>query len=122
MFDDYIRCMTITQNIDQNVYYAITPEIRNEVREYMEDKMTAAVVKSDNDGRPATKFVTSDLIYAWMVMLRVPSKYEKWHLNRLLTLIQIVNIEQKPPKKANKAQNARDHHSINAARRAKRRR
>lgn len=119
-FDDYVRCMTITQNVDPSVYKALTNDIRKRVREYMEDPMTAAVVRENvNNMRPSTKFVTSDLIYYWMVALNIPFECQKWHLNRLLMLIRITNIEQKPPKKGNKADSARQHHAINAARRAK---
>ena len=119
-FDDYIRCMTLTQNVDPSVYKVLNNDIRNRVREYMEDSMTAAVVRENtNNMRQSTKFVTSDLIYYWMVALNIPFECQKWHLNRLLMLIRITNIEQKPPKKANKADTARQHHAINAARRAK---
>lgn len=120
MFDDYIRCMTITQNVDPNVYYAITPEIRNRIREYMEDPMTAAVIHEDpKNKQTSTKFVTSDLIYYWMTALNIPMECQKWHLNRLLTLIRIANIENKPPKKPSRADAIRKHKEVNAARRAK---
>lgn len=118
-FDDYIRCMTITQNIDPEVYKWITPEIRKEIQEYMEDPMTAAVIHEIQASHRSTKFTTADLIYCWMVQLRIPPEYQKWHLNRLLTLIRIVNIESNPNKKMSKAESARHHHSTNQARRAK---
>lgn len=118
-FDDYIRCMTITQNVDPEVYKWITPEIRNEIQEYMNDSMTAAVIHENQTPRHSTKFITADLIYCWMVMLRIPPEYQKWHLNRLLTLIRIVNIEQNPNKKMSKADSAKHHHSTNQARRAR---
>lgn len=117
--DDYIRCMTLTQNVNPMVYYVITPGIRNQVRDYMEDPMTAAVVREDPQAPQSTKFITSDLIYYWMVALQIPfDPCQKWHLNRLLILIKITNIEQKPKKKQNPADIARQHHAINAARRA----
>jgi hypothetical protein len=119
--------MTITQNVDASTYLGITPEIRNVVRKYMDKKMSAATVSEDPTRHVhSSKFVTSDLIYYWMTELNIPPEYQKWHLNRLLMLIRISNAEkakQNPNnKKANKADIARRHHSINEARRAKKRR
>lgn len=118
-FDDYIRCMTITKNVDPEVYKWITPSIRAEVQEYMNDSMTAAVIRENTPPSHSTKFITSDLIYCWMVMLQIPPEYQKWHLNRLLMLIRIVNIEQNPNKKMSKSDSARHHHATNQARRAR---
>jgi hypothetical protein len=125
MFDDYIRCMTITQNVDPNVYLTITPEIREQIRNYIDDSLTAAIVHENKTQPKSSKFVTSDLIYYWMTALNIPfDPCQKWHLSRLLMLIKIANIENKPSKdrKMSKADSARSHHAINAARRAKRRR
>lgn len=122
MFDDYIRCMTLTQNVDPNVYRVITPDIRKRIQEYMDDPMTAAIIREDpTNGRVSKEFTTSDLIYYWMVELGISFDCQKWHLNRLLALIRITNIKRKPPKKTNRAEVARRHHDINAARRAKQR-
>lgn len=120
MFDDYIRCMTLTQNVDPNVYRAITPEIRQRVHEYMADPMTAAVIREDpSEQRFSSEFLTADLLYYAMVALNIPFECQKWHLNRLTTLIRITNIKQKPPKKMSRAENARKHNAIKNARRAK---
>ena len=119
-FNDYIRCMTVTQNVDPEVYKNIPDSIRKQVQAYMERKMSAAIIKEEPNARPSSRFLTADLIYAWMVELRIPFECQKWHLNRLLTLIRIVNIDQKPPKKGKKGSTASEHHAINQARRAKR--
>ena len=118
-FNDYIRCMTITQNVDPDVYNWITPEIRKEIQEYMEDPMTAAVVHENTPQRTSSKFMTADLIYCYMVQLRIPfDPCQKWHLNRLLMLIRIVSIEQNPDKKMSKADSAKYSAMTNRARRA----
>lgn len=125
MFDDYIRCMTITQNIDPNVYLAIPQYVRKAVQDYIDDPMTAAIIHENKTQPKSSKFVTSDLIYYWMTALNIPfDPCQKWHLNRLLTLIKIANIENKPSKdrKMSKSDSAKAHHATNAARRAKRRR
>lgn len=119
-FNDYIRCMTITQNVDQSVYDRIPDGFRDAVQKYIDDPMTAAVIHDDGKTKRSTKFVTSDLIYYWMVEAGIPfTPCEKWHLNRLLTLIRIIGIERKTDNKMSKAESARQHASINRARRAK---
>ena len=119
-FNDYVRCMTLTQNVDPSVYIRLTTDNRKEIQKYIEDPMTAAVIRSDENGRRSTKFVTSDLIYYWMVEAGIPfDPCQKWHLNRLLTLIRIIGIERRTDNKKSKADSARQHAAINRARRAK---
>lgn len=119
-FIDYVRCMTLTQNVDPNVYYGINTSVQKQIESYMDDPMTAAVIHDNDKDRGSGEFVTSDLIYYWMVALQIPFECQKWHLNRLLTLIRITNIKQKPSKKESAKEAARRTASINAARRAAR--
>jgi hypothetical protein len=62
--------------------------------------------------------ITSEVIYAWMCFNNIPSEYEKWHIKRLLTLIQVCNTYNQPPKKMSKNDIIRNNDAINAARRA----
>lgn len=119
-FDDYVRCMTITQNVNPSVYGAMHANIRNRIMEYMDDSMTAAVIHDEQTNRQnSPKFITSDLIYSWMVALRIPFECQKWHINRLLTLIHIIDIDRRQSNKMSKSDSARSQQAINAARRAK---
>ena len=116
---DYIRCMTITQNVPPEVYYNITDDIVKQVSDYIAAPMTATWF-SDNDkaGRPNSEVVTAELIYYWMIALQIPpEKFEKWHLNRLMTLIRVCNIKNAPPKKMSKRDITSRNAAINAARR-----
>lgn len=118
--DDYIRCMTLTQNVPAEVYRRITPKNREEVQRYIDDTMTAAVIHDDGRSRRSNEFVTSDLIYYWMVESNIPfDPCQKWHLNRLLTLIRIVGIKRRTDNKMSKADSIRHHAATNASRRAK---
>ena len=118
---DYIRCMTLTQNVNPEVYSFITNDIVNQIIGYIEDSMTATWFAEDKiaeGGKSKEKrVVTSELIYCWMVTLNIPFECQKWHLNRLLTLIRVCNEENKPPEKKNKREIAKNHAAINAARR-----
>lgn len=118
---DYIRCMTITQNVNPNVYYLLSSSNINKVQAYIEDSMTATWF-SDNRKTPGrSRVVTSELIYYWMVALQIPFECQKWHLNRLLTLIRVCNEENKQDGK--KKRYDRDFLSnraaLNAARKSK---
>ena len=119
---DYIRCMTITQNVDPNTYNALTSENIEAIKGYMEDPMTATTISQKNKKRGQNRVITSELIYAWMAILRIPYQCEKWHLNRLLTLIQVTSIEQDPDDKGRKVpqqQVMSQQKALNAARRKK---
>ena len=96
----YMKCMTVGDIPDDNVYRAIPYNVQLEIREYINDPLTAARIKEMAGARKNNQDVTSDLIYAWMVMLQMPAQpYETWHLERLITLIKTVSAEQAPKKK-----------------------
>lgn len=113
---DYIKCMTITPNVDPEVYTRLTKENIKEIEDYIAAPMTATYFSS-NDGKPSHEQVTSELIYYWMIALTIPFECEKWHLNRLLTLIKVCNIKNQPPKKMGKREIMSRNAALNAARR-----
>lgn len=113
---DYIRCMTITKNVPPEAYYNITEDIVKQISEYINAPMTATTFSEDKS-KPNREIVTNELIYYWMVALQIPSEYEKWHLNRLLTLIKVCNIKNTPPKKQSGRSVASQYAALNAARR-----
>lgn len=116
---DYIRCMTITQNVDPKVYYALDRPTLKKIIDYMQDPSTATTIKR-LDKRPSRKIITNEVIYYWMTALNIPfDPCEKWHFNHLMTLIEVCNIEQQPPKKKSKAEAAKERMALNQARRAK---
>jgi len=118
---DYIRCMTITQNIDEDVYKYMTSENIKSVNEYIEDTMTATwfTERKDVPKKTNQEQITSELIYYWMIALQVPFECQRWHLNRLLTLIRICNLKNNPPKKYNKRETLSNNAALNAARKQK---
>lgn len=117
---DYVRCMTLTQNVNPAIYDYISPQNIKEIDEYMNQSMTATTFRnSGNTGRSArrSRAITSELIYYWMTVLNIPMECQKWHLNRLLTLIRICNEESQPSKKMSKAETAKMYAELNARRR-----
>ena len=116
---DYIRCMTITQNVDPKIYNYIDPDNIVRVRKYIENPMTATTVTEDKSSKGGREVVTSELIYYWMIALNIPFECQKWHLNRLMTLIRVCNVKNTPPKKRSKRDLASRYAELNAARRKK---
>lgn len=114
---DYVRCMTLTQNVDPDVYKELTYENFREIENYIEAPMTATVFSKDQTRKTGGEQVTSELIYYWMVALNIPFECQEWHLNRLLTLIKICNIKNKSPEKRSTRDIMKRNSAINAARR-----
>ena len=114
---DYIKCMTITQNVDPNVYNCLTKENIEQIKKYIEAPMTATYFSEEHSGKSSREQVTSELIYYWMIALNIPMECQKWHLNRLLTLIRVCNIKNQPPKKMSKRAIMSRNAALNAARR-----
>ena len=113
---DYIRCMTITTNVKPDVYYCLSKENISEVIKYIDAPMTATTFSKQKRGGINREQVTSELIYYWMIALNIPFECQKWHLNRLLTLIRICEIKNEPPKKMSKGEIMSRNRSLNAAR------
>ena len=115
---DYLRCMTLTQNVDPRVYYCIPETELQKINDYIEDPMTATWFSDDNQmkGRGG-RVITSELLYFWMTAYQIPFECQKWHLNRLITLIRVCDEENKPKKKMSKNQILARNAKLNKARR-----
>ena len=114
---DYIRCMTLSKNIDPKVYSFLTEENIKEINDYIGDPMTATTFNDRDSKKPNREIITSELVYYWMIALNIPFECQKWHLNRLLTLIRICNIKNQPSKTMGKHEIMSRNAALNAARR-----
>lgn len=113
---DYIRCMTITQNVNPLVYYGMTDKNIEDINNYIEASMTATWFSESKSSRRNSEVVTAEIIYYWMITLGIPFECQKWHLNRLLTLIRVCTIKNSPPKKMNKKEAALERKRLNEQR------
>ena len=114
---DYIRCMTITQNVDPYVYYALSNDNMEQIQKYIKAPMTATIFSKEPKGGSSREVVTAEIIYYWMISLGIPLECQKWHFNRLFTLIKVCNIKNQPPKKRSRREIMSRHAAVNAARR-----
>ena len=116
---EYIKFMTITQNVNPVVYLGLTPENIKEISDYIEDPMTASFVNDESSKGHNGEQVTSELIYWWMTSLQIPWEAQKWHLNRLMMLIRIGSVKSQPPKKMSQSQILARNRALNEARKKK---
>lgn len=116
---DYVRCMTLTQNVDPEVYLYLTAENIKEINDYIQDPMSGTTFPKEKPKTGYREETSSELIYYWMVALEIPVEFQRWHFNRLLNLIRICNIKNAPQKKSSMNDIISQQKKIEAANRAK---
>lgn len=116
---DYIKCMTINKNVPDEVYSRLSNANIQEINKYIEAPMTATTFYERDPKKGPKEIVTSELIYYWMIALTIPMECQKWHLNKLLTLIRVCNIKNSPPKKMSRREIMSRNAALNASRRSK---
>jgi len=114
---DYVRCMTITQNVSPETYSRLTTGNMAEIEQYISRPMTATTFSAEQHGNRNGEKTTAELIYYWMVTLSIPFECEKWHLNRLLALIRVCNLKNQPARKKSQRAILQENRALNAARR-----
>lgn len=114
---DYVKCMTLTQKVDPEVYMRLSEQNMRDIQEYIEAPMTATWFSDEKPGKKNSEQVTAELIYYWMIALQIPVEFQKWHLNKLMTLIRVCNVKNQPGKKLSKREILSRNAAINAARR-----
>ena len=94
---DYIKCMTITQNVSDDVYNRLTSKNLTDIRNYIESPMTATVIHDTQPSSRTGEFLTSELIY----------------------YIMIFEIKNRKPRKKSKSEIMKENAVRNAKRREK---
>lgn len=116
---DYIKCMTLN-DVDDDIYNELTQKNVDDIAEYIQGSHTATTISgSGGKKKNSREVVTSELIYYWMVAHRIPFECQYWQLNRLMTLVQICNVQNQPEKKMSKRELLERNKTLNAERRAK---
>lgn len=116
---DYIRCMTITRNVSLDTYAGLPQVIINQIERYINASMTATWFNEQEKNKQREETITSELIYYWMILYNIPAEYQKWHLNRLMTLIRICDVKNSPEKKKGRSETLAERRELNRQRREK---
>ena len=115
---DYVKFMTLTLDVPDEVFFMLSEDNITKINAYIDAKMTATWF-SEAPGAPKSRdVITAELIYYWMITFQIPFECETWHLNRLFTLIRICNIKQAKPKKMSRSEISARNRELNAQRRA----
>jgi hypothetical protein len=123
---DYVgRCMVTspTKLSATEIFIRLSTEDADRIAAYMKSNETATIVVRLGIPKPSDeKAITVELIYYYMVELGIPIEFERWHIKRLLTFIDLMSLKReeqenkgkpfKPTAAQNKARN-----DLNAARR-----
>lgn len=116
---DYIRCMETTGQVKDEIFKSLTKDQITEIDAYINDKMTATTIKQRGPKKPSKEIITAEVIYFWMIQLGIPPEYEKWHLNRLLMLIEVCTVKGGPQQKMSRQEQMAMQRALNAERKSK---
>lgn len=102
---DYVRCMTLNRDeVDERIYSHLSRDVLLQIKEYIEDPMTATKYHSiEQGGKRET--VTAEIIYYAMIAYEIPFECASWHLNSLLSLIRVCSVKNGGSKKMSRAEN-----------------
>lgn len=100
----YVKCMTLTSNVPDELYLGLTQDMVDQIMKYINDPMSATEIgertingKSKDKGKKPDEVLTSELLYYSMISYNIPTEFQKWHLNRLITLIKVCHIKNQDP-------------------------
>lgn len=88
------------------------------IQKYINRKQTATTFRDDPNAPKSREIITAEIIYYWLIAFNIPFQpTEDWHLNRLMTLVQVCSIKQAKPKKMTKQQQMAEYRRLNDERR-----
>lgn len=121
----YVECMILNPTeIPKDATSYLTMDNVSEIQNFIVDYPSATVIKHNGEGKKKKgpkRFITSELIYAYMAQARIPYEAQFWNIRRLLNTIEIVAIENNPKKeKVPKSQTMSKYRAANKARRPRR--
>lgn len=115
----YMKTMIVSPTYPSDVMARFNQEHINAVQAYIESSESATTFGTLPETRGRGETITSELIYYWMVAFSIPFETERWHLNRLFSLIRICNLKNSKPKKMTKSELMQRNRRINEERKAK---
>lgn len=114
----YIQCMVLNEEVPAEVWTKLTNENLEAINNYINAKQTATTI-NEGPGKPGQReVVTNEVMYYWMCALQIDWQAQYWHLNRLITLVKVLNIKNSPPQKMSRRDAMARQRELNAQRRA----
>lgn len=99
----YIWCMDQNPEHPFSVYSRLTNADKQAIQEYIADSHTATVITDRRETKThANSFTSSETIYAAMTARGIDWSAQYWHINRLLTLIRLIDVENSKGDKHNR--------------------
>ena len=83
------------------------------------ERKTAGKPRPKRPPRKSGTETTAEVLYCQMFSFGIPKECEKWHLNRLLTLIRVCQESQAPAKKMSKGDRMAQQRMLNEQRKAR---
>lgn len=114
----YVKVMMLTSKVPEEIFQKLSQDNIKEINEYIDAKMTATWFGETPGAPKSREVITSEVIYYWMIAFNIPFECERWHLNRLFTLIRVCSIKQAKPQQMSRSQIAAQNRELNAQRRA----
>lgn len=117
----YLKCMSLNNEIPEEAFFGVTDSELKKVIDYIDSPQTATVINDKARSKKGSngETTTAELIYYWMNECNIPKECELWHLNRLMSLIEITSIKRQPEKKMSKRDIMSSNRALNAMRKAR---
>lgn len=102
---DYVKLMTLNE-VSDDVFLRLSEDNYNQINEYINSKQTATWFREEPNRPVNREIITAEIIHYWMISLQIPPEYQYWHINKLFTLIRVLNQKNQPKKKQGMTQSA----------------
>lgn len=115
---DYVRMMSLDPKVPEEVYQKLSLSNVEEINAYINAGMTATWFRELPNQKKSHEVITAEVMYHWLVALNIDMECQFWHLNRLVTLVRVVNDKNQPKKKMSRNEMLAQRHAENERRKA----
>lgn len=112
------NAMPVARDVPPEVFAHLKSKDFETINDYITAKMTATWFSESKSPVESREIITAEVIYYWMVSLDIPFECEHWHLNRLITLIRVINLKNAPAKRMGRREAMERQRTLNAQRKA----